>query len=108
MQRIWHIKVMNEKNDWLKLCLDMMYEYIPKDFDTQENYNKFQEVCDHFISISTALSARKKDKRNINQIMIDDDEDIVKTAEVLKRSARQNFEFVKQLLIEKGLYAETH
>ena len=95
------------KVDWYYLCLEMIMEYIPKNLDTRENYNKFQEICDHFLSVSKILSARIKTEQNVDCVMIDESEEVKKVSQLLKRLARQNLEFLKQRLIEEGLYAES-
>jgi hypothetical protein len=82
----------------------MMVDYIPKELDTWEKHNKHLEICDHLSRVATALSARIKAERNIDRIMIDDDEVVEKIAQVIKRSARQSLEFTKEWLTKEGLY----
>jgi len=83
------------KVDWHYLCVEMMLDYIPQEIATWDNYNKYQEFYDHFISISTVLGARKKTEHGTCNLMIGDDEYIDKTAHIMKRSVKQCFEFAK-------------
>ena len=85
----------------------MIIDYIPKELDTREKYNKFKEMSDHLISVSTILSARIKIEKNISEVMIDENENTEKLAQLIKRLARQDFEFVKNWAIKEGLYAES-
>jgi len=87
--------------DWNYLCVEMMLEYVPEEIETWSNADKFTEICDHFISVSTILAVRIKKERNISNLMIDDDKNIAKIAFLMKRSVRQAFEFAKQQLIEE-------
>jgi len=87
--------MLNNKFDWLGICVDMMIKYIPQEIDTWESNNKFQDICEHFISISTVFSTRIKAKRNISQIMIDDDETIKILAQIMKRLTMQGHGFAK-------------
>ena len=83
------------KIDWLIICADMMIEYIPQEIGTWDNYNIFQDICEHFIRVSTAFSGKIKAERNINQLMIDDDETIGKLAQIMNRLALQGLGFAK-------------
>ena len=76
-----------------------MLEYFPEEIETWRNADKFTEICDHFINVSTILAVRIKKERNISNLVIDDDKNIAKIAFLMKRSVRQAFEFAKQQLI---------
>ena len=95
------------KIDWHYLCVEMMLEYIPQDVATQESYDKFQEICDHFISVSRVLSTRIKSEQNITEIASDESEDTAKIAQMMKRLARQMLEFLKQQREETIITATT-
>ena len=95
------------KNFWLDLCVEMMIAYIPREFTTREIYRKFQEISDHFISVSTILSERIKLERNISELMIDDNDDVKRVAQLIKLLARQDFEYIKRWAVKEGLYAES-
>ena len=88
--------------DWYYLCVEMMVEYIPKDIVTWDNYNKYQEICDHFICVANILGARIKAEQNVDNLMIDHNENTAKVAALMKRLVKQNLEFAKRQLIEEG------
>lgn len=86
---------MSKKHGWLIICVNMMIGYIPQEIDTWDSYNKFQDVCEHFISASTIFGARLKAERNLSDVMIDDDETIGKLAQIMKRFVTQSYGFDK-------------
>ena len=94
------------KVDWHYLCVEMMMDYIPQELETREEFNKFQEICDHFINVSKTLGEKIKSEQNKSVLTPEDNEDIANIMQLMKRLARQNLEFLKKWAVEKGVFTQ--
>jgi hypothetical protein len=74
----------------------MMIAYIPKEITTWENYEKYQEICDHFITVSNILGTRLKSERSISELRNDESEETKTISQIMMRIVMQCHDFIIQ------------
>ena len=87
----------NARTDWLRLCLEMMREYVPGKLDSYDSHNKFLNIGDHLASVVLFAGKKYGDERKA---------EIDALSQRMILSLRQDFEFMKAQGKHLGLYSK--